>query len=140
MDARRSKSDIKAMAWKPRLKDAKAKDRTSVAEGSMRAADVALANMGAIEKRRARGVEVDEAYVSTLASRCRPAQMDTLDRKSSRGKGTSRHSWRTTIGAAAVVCGLIFALYLNGSFGTSSVHSVAAGRSESTACEPASTR
>jgi len=125
MNSRRSVDDLKALAWKPRLKNPNARRRSSASDGSMQAADLALANMGAIEKRRARGVEVDEAFVSTLASRCRPATMDVLESKRHLGQRNSRLSWRTSASAAAVACGLLLTLFLNGVFGTSSVHTVA---------------
>lgn len=120
-----SDDDIKTLAWKPRLKDPKARSRASASDGSMRAADLALANMGAIEKRRARGVEIDEAYVVTLASRCRPAQDTVTQRDDSSDGRKSRDSRRMCVGAAVVACGLVIALLLNGALGTSSLHTVA---------------
>lgn len=122
-----SDDDIKTLAWKPRLKDPKANKRVSVTEGSMRAADVALANLTAIEDRRARGVEVDESYLSSLATRCRPRGQTVADHKEKDRPGDPRTSGfrRMSLGAAAVACGLLLTLFLNGVFGTSSLHTVA---------------
>jgi hypothetical protein len=129
MGASRSESDIKALAWKPRLKEAKGKKSTSSGDGSKRAADLALANINEIENRRARGVEIDESYVALLASRNRSHKADAAagkkrheERASQEAKKPSR---RTLVGGlAGAAIGIVLTLFMNGFFGSSSMHTI----------------
>ena len=84
----------------------------------MQAADVALANMGAIENRRSRGVPIDEAYMSSLAGRGRAAEAKAAAspklHEPLAAAGTS-HSRSLLLAAAA--CGVAVVLSLSGVLG-----------------------
>jgi hypothetical protein len=90
-------ADDKARAWKPRIKGAKPGKKSASGDVSMRAADLALSNMGAIEERRARGVEIEESYVSSLASRCRSTEAKPPRPPSDR-TSTPPHAMRVLVG------------------------------------------
>jgi hypothetical protein len=129
MGASRSESDIKALAWKPRLKESKGKSSTSSGDGSKRAAYLALANMGEIDDLRARGVEIEDSYVALLASRNRSHKADAAagkkrhdQRASQENKKPSRRALFGGLAGAAV--GIVLTLFMNGFFGSSSMHTI----------------
>lgn len=111
----------KERAWKPRLKHAKGRKRAAPAAGSMQAADVALANMGAIENRRSRGVPIDEAYMSSLAGRGRAAEAKAAAspklHEPLAAAGTSHSRSLLLAGLAAAACGVAVVLSLSGVLG-----------------------
>lgn len=110
-------ADDKARAWKPRLKGAKPGRKSASRDGSMRAADLALSNMGAIEERRARGVEIDASYVSSLASRCRSTEAKAApatkrqDQHAAAPKAGPR--WILVAGLAVALGGLVLTRVLS---------------------------
>lgn len=114
--------DAAALNWKPRLKNAPKRVRSTSGSDTVNEADRALSAIKTIDKFLALGGKADDSYVNVLAGSARAPR--TPPAKGAAG-GPARRSRNLLLGGVAAACALGVAMFANGGLLPSSRHNIA---------------
>jgi len=117
-----SRQDTQSLRWKPRMKNAANRSRSTSSTGTMNVADQALSAMRQIDRGRTADGEVDASYAARLAGQF--GGQESVGKTRARGPATARRPWKIAmLTAAPLLTGAV--VLMNGGLWRPSQHTVA---------------
>lgn len=117
--------DAAALNWKPRLKNAPKRARSTSGSDTVNEADRALSAIKTIDRFLAAGGKADDSYVNTLAGSAQTTRSSRTPPVKKAASGPSRRTRNLLVGGIAAACALGVTLVVNGGLFASSRHTIA---------------